>query len=119
MITDGKKWYYLAVKSLSPLFKGIASNHVGNFYCLNCFHSFRIENKFKTHKNVCKNHDYCYVEMPKEDNETLKYNHGEKNLKVLLAIYADMESLHKKTSISYNNRKNSSKNKIRKHTPSG
>ena len=63
MITDGKKWYYLAVKSLSPLFKGIASNHVGNFYCLNCFHSFRIENKFKTHKNECKNHDYCYVEM--------------------------------------------------------
>ena len=108
MITDGKKWYYLAVKSLSPLFKGIASNHVGNFYCLNCFHSFRIENKFKTHKNVCKNHDYCYVEMPKEHNKILKYKHGEKSTKVPLIVYAHMESLlKKKTSTSYNNRKKS------------
>ena len=26
MITDGKKWYYLAVKSLSALFRGITGN---------------------------------------------------------------------------------------------
>ena len=36
MITDGKKWHYLAVKSLSPLLRGITSNHVGDFYYLNC-----------------------------------------------------------------------------------
>ena len=40
MITDGKKWHYLAVKSLSALLRGITSNHVGDFYCLNCFHSY-------------------------------------------------------------------------------
>ena len=40
MITDGKKWHYLVVKSLSALLRGIASNHVGDFYCLNCFHSY-------------------------------------------------------------------------------
>ena len=39
MITDGKKWHYLAVKSLSALLRGITSKHVGDFYCLNCFHS--------------------------------------------------------------------------------
>ena len=54
------------------------SNNNGDFYCLNCFHSFRTENKLKKHKNVCENHDYCYLEMPKEDNKILKYNHGEK-----------------------------------------
>ena len=64
MITDGKKWYYFAVKSLSALFKGIAPNHVGDIYCLNCLHSFRTKNKLKSHKKVCKNHDYCYAEMP-------------------------------------------------------
>ena len=37
----------------------------------NCFHSFRPEHKLKKHYNVCKNHDYCYVEMPKEDNKKL------------------------------------------------
>ena len=38
MITDGKKWHYLAVKKLSALFKKITSKNVGDFYCLNCFH---------------------------------------------------------------------------------
>ena len=76
MITDGKKWHYLAVKSLSSLFRGITSNNNGDFYYLNCFCSYRTENKRKKHKKVCENHDYCYVEMPKEDNKILKYNHG-------------------------------------------
>ena len=62
------------VKSLFVLFRGITSKNVGNFYCLTCFHSYATENKLKQHKNVCKNHDYCYVEMLKKDNEILKYN---------------------------------------------
>ena len=40
MITDGKKWHYLAVKSLSALLRGTISNHKEDFYCLNCFHSY-------------------------------------------------------------------------------
>ena len=39
MITDGKKWHYLAVKRLPALLRGTASNHDGDVYCLNCFHS--------------------------------------------------------------------------------
>ena len=58
-------------KKLSVLLRGITSKLDGDFYCLNCFHSFRTENKLKKYKNVCGNHDYCYVEMPKEDNEIL------------------------------------------------
>ena len=37
MITDGEKWHYLPVKSLSALFKKITGNNNGDFYCLNCF----------------------------------------------------------------------------------
>ena len=61
MVTDGKKWLYLAVKQLSALLRGITFNNNRDFYCLNCFHSFRTEKKLKKHKNVCENHDYCYV----------------------------------------------------------
>ena len=50
MITDGKKWHYLAVKSLSALLRGITSNHVGDFYCLNCFYSYRTEKNLKSMK---------------------------------------------------------------------
>ena len=77
----GKKWHYLAVKSLSELFRGITSNNNGDFYYLNCFHSFRTEKKLKKHKTVRENYDSCYVEMPKEDNKILKYNYGEKSMK--------------------------------------
>ena len=76
-------------KGLSALFRGITSD----VYCLNCFCSYSTENKLKKHKKLCENHDYCYVEMPKEDNKILKYNHGEKSMKVSFIIYADIESL--------------------------
>ena len=54
MITNGKKWYYLAVKELPVLLRGVTSKHDGDFHCLNCLHSFRTENKLKKHENVCK-----------------------------------------------------------------
>ena len=82
MITDGEKWHYLAVKSLSALFRGITSKHDGDFYCLNCFQSYTTENKLKKHKKVSENYDYYHVEMPEKDNKILKYTQGEKSIKV-------------------------------------
>ena len=43
MITNGEKWHYLAVKRLSALLRGITPKHDGEFYCLNCFHSYSIK----------------------------------------------------------------------------
>ena len=37
IITDGKKWHYLAIKKLSALFRGITSNHNGDFCSVNCY----------------------------------------------------------------------------------
>ena len=45
----------------------------------------------------------CYVEMPKKDNKILKYNHGEKSMKVPFIIYADVESLLEKMDTCHNN----------------
>ena len=59
MITDGKKKHYLAVKNSSALLRGITCNHNGNFYCLNCLHSYSTRDRLKKHENVCKDHDYC------------------------------------------------------------
>ena len=118
MVTDGKKWHYLAVKKLSALVRGITSNNNGDFYHLNCFHSCSTKEKLKKHENVCENHDYCYVEMPKKDSKILKYNHGEKSMKVPFTTYADLEYLLKKMNTCHNNPKKSSTTKINKHTPS-
>ena len=69
MITDGKKWYYPAVKKLSILLRGKTSKHNGGFHCLKCFNSYSTNEKLNKHINVCENHDYCYVEMPGKDSE--------------------------------------------------
>ena len=119
MISDGQKWHYLVVKNLSRLLRGITSNHKEDFYCLNCFHSYRTENKLEAHKKICENHDYCHVEMPIKNNNIIKYNHGEKSMKLPFVIYADLECLLEKMKTCINNPNESSTTKINKHTPSG
>ena len=46
--------------------------------------------------------------MPNEDNKIIKYNQGEKSIKLTSIIYADLECLRE-----------SSTTEINKHTPSG
>ena len=52
MITNGEKWHYLTVKNLPGLLRRITSTHKEDFYCLNCFHSYRTRNKLKKIKNM-------------------------------------------------------------------
>ena len=118
MISDGQKWHYLVVKKLSRLLRAITSKHKEHFYCLNCFHSYRTENKLEAHKKICENHDYCHVEMPTKNNNIIKYNHGEKSMKLPFVIYADLECLLEKMSTCINSPNESSTTKINKDTPS-
>ena len=85
MITDGRKWDYTALKSeqtddgfirpaesLSRLLRGITSNKKGDFYCFNCLHLFRTYNVLKKHVKLCKNNDFCCVEMPCKEKKKKK-----------------------------------------------
>ena len=119
MITDGKKWHYLAVTNLSALLQGNSSNHEGDFYCLNCFNSYTTKNKLKEHEEICNNHDSCHIEMPKWVEKILKYNPGEKSLKAPFAIYLDLECLLKKEQSCQNSPENLYTEKKAKHEPSG
>ena len=56
--------------------------------------------------------------MLTKNNNIIKYNHGEKSMKLPFVIYADFECLLKKMSTCINNPNESSTTKI-KHTPSG
>ena len=84
MISNGENWHYLVVKNLAGLHKGITSNHKEDFYCLNCFSAYFTKNKLEAHKKIYENHDYCHVEMSTKDNNTIKYNRGEKSKKLPL-----------------------------------
>ena len=47
------------------------------------------QKKLKKHKKVCENHYYWYIEMPEECNKILRYNQGEKSMKVPFISYPD------------------------------
>ena len=49
------------------------SKHDGDFYYLNCLHSFPTENKHESHKEVCENKDFC-----KEGTKKLEFNQKSK-----------------------------------------
>ena len=120
MITDkNNRWHYLAVKSLPALFRGITSSNNGDFYCLNCFHSYCTLNKFKKHERVCNDHDYCHVDMSEKGKNILKYSSGDKSLKLPFIVYADLECLLKKEQSCQNNPKNSYTERKVKHKPLG
>ena len=72
------------------LLRGIIPNHDGGFDCLNCFYLYRTKETLKKHKKVCKDHDYCFIQMPDEDKKILKYNPGEKSLKASFIVYTDL-----------------------------
>ena len=78
MIPDGKqsdeigKWHYIAlesvptdngfnrpIRSLSRFFRRVTGNDNGDFYCLDCLHSFRTDNVLKKHERLCN----CVINM--------------------------------------------------------
>ena len=52
MITDDKKKALCCCKKIVCLNIKITSNHVGDFYWLNCLHLFRTEKKLKSHEKT-------------------------------------------------------------------
>ena len=99
--------------------RGTISKHQGDFYCLNCLHSFATENQLESNKKVFENKDFCNVIMPSEDTKLLKFNHHQKSDKASFIIYADLECIIQKTDQCKNNSENSSSKKVSEHVPSG
>ena len=69
--------------------------------------------KLKKHQKICKDHGFCHVKMPEENNKILKYNPGEKSLKFLFINYVDLECWLQKIDTCQNNPEKS------KHKPLG
>ena len=52
--SEGRLWHYLAVKNLSALLRGTTLKNNGDFYCMNCFDSFRIKTSLNQIKQYVK-----------------------------------------------------------------
>ena len=108
----------MAVKELLALLRRITSKYHSDFYCLNCLHSFAVENKRESHQKVRKNKDFCNVIIPFEDTKILEFNQYQKSGKALFVIYADLECLIEKIDGYKNNPDNSYTTKVGEHIPS-
>ena len=84
---------------MKALFRGITWSNNGDFYCLNCFHSYRTLIRLKRHERVYNNHDYCCIDMPK-GHEKMECLPGEKSLKAPYVVYEDLECRVKNTILS-------------------
>ena len=94
IITEGKDiWHYIAIKIIPALLRGVSSTHNGDYYCLNCFHSYRTEEKLKAHEELCVNNNFALIKMPTEKNKCVSSNPGKNTLKNPFIIYADLECL--------------------------
>ena len=106
-------------KKLSELLREITSRNNGDFYSLNCFHSFRTKNKYRSHKRAYENKDFCYVDMPSDGTKILEFNQCQKSDKAPFTIYAEFECITEKIDGCKNNPENSSTGKASEHIPSG
>ena len=93
------------LKKISALLGWITSKNHRDFYCLNCFHSFRIANKLKSHEKVCKNKGFCGMVMPSEKNKITEFNQYMKSDKTSYITYADIKYLIKEIEVCANNPK--------------
>ena len=113
------QWHYLVVKDLLALSREVTSKNNGDFYYLNCRHSFRTKKKLESHKKLCENKDFYNRIMPSEDTKILEINQYQKSDKAPLIIYAHLECTIKNIDRCKNNPENSSTAKVSKHIPSG
>ena len=74
MIPNRERWYYITVKKLAALLRGITSKNNSDFYCLKFLHSFRTKEKLEPHQNECENKDVYGAVMPSDDIKTLEFN---------------------------------------------
>ena len=58
-------------KKLSTSLRGITSKPNGDYYCFNCFHSFRTKTKLESYRKVCENENFFNIIMPYGDAKML------------------------------------------------
>ena len=95
LIKDGEKSHYCLVKNISALLSSqINSNDHKRYFCLNCFNSFKDEDKLKEHKKYCYENESVKINMP-PPGTFLRFKNFLHSEKAPFAVYADFESIIK------------------------
>ena len=99
IIPNGKGWHYPAIKKNLALLRGATCKHHGDFYSLNCLHSFSTKNKLELHKKVCGNINFCNVIMPYKDTKILEFNQNQKPFGFSMTTISSFKSIENKHNV--------------------
>ena len=53
--------------------QGKSSKSHENYYCCGYFHSFRSQSTLEKHTELCKDHDYCKINLPEKGKNIKKH----------------------------------------------
>ena len=117
LIKDGEKSHYCLVKNISALLSSQINNHDHKrHFCLNCFNSFKDEDKLKEHKNYCYENESVQIIMPQQGT-FLRFKNFLHSEKAPFVVYADFESLIKPMDNCSPDPNKSYTKKYQKHEP--
>ena len=74
-----------------------------NYYCYGCFHSFRCQSTLEKHTLLCKDLDYCKINLPEKSKKIKKHKFGSKALRMNDIMFLDLEFLLLKYDACSNN----------------
>ena len=117
LLKDGEKSHYCLVKNISALLSSQINNKDHKrYFCLNCFNSFKYEDKLKEHKEYCYKNESVNIIMPQQGTY-LRFKNFLHSEKTPFAIYADFESLIKPMDNCSPDPNKSYTKKYQKHKP--
>ena len=112
-VEENENTHYCLIKDLDSFL--CDKNKHKQHTCRNCLQRFRRLETLEKHKEICQDHNYCKVNMPKEDNILKFKNYHFKN-RLPFVIYSDFESNNISLSTSQPDPNKSYVNPIRKQT---
>ena len=95
LISDGDKWHYTGIKSLSRLLSSSNSKHMHKqYFCTNCLQGFTQELRQNQHQAYCENNESVKVKVEMSiKGSTVEFLDGQSQFRIQFMMYADFESI--------------------------
>ena len=97
LITKDEKKHYILIKDFNAFMFNQSKHKERKHFCMYCLQCFSSERVLVKHANNCLTINGAQaINMPKQDENILKFNNFHKQLPVPFVIYADFEAITKK-----------------------
>ena len=97
LITKDEKKHYVLIKDFNAFMYNQSKHKERKHFCMYCLQCFSSERILANHVNNCLTTNGAQaINMPKQGENTLKFNNFHKQLPVPFVIYADFEAITKK-----------------------